>query len=88
MLHAVIMLVQCFQCFSQKSQKHIKKQCSPYLFPPEGNFDIDAGDGGGGGPFRTNNPNKPQNTQKITKFLNNIVRTKIVHTSGTCFQKC
>ena len=41
---------------------------------PEGNFDIDAGDGVGWGPFRT-----PQ----ITTNHKQIVRTKIVHTSGT-----
>ena len=50
----------------------MKNLSVPYLFPPEGNFDIDAGDGGGGGPFRT---------QKISNYLKNIekiVRTKIV----------
>ena len=52
-------------------------------FPPEGNFDIDAGDGVGWGGIRT---------PKITNKNPKIFRTKIVHTSGTSFppksQKC
>ena len=46
-------------------------------FPPlEGNFDIDAGDWGG--PFRT---------PKISNNHEQIVRTKIVHTSVIFFKK-
>ena len=44
------------------------------MFPLEGNFDIDAGDGGG--QFRTTTPHKSKK----------IVRTEIVHTIGTFFQ--
>ena len=40
----------------------------------EGNFDIDAGDGDGGGPFRIQTPPKTQTSQTN--------RTEIVHTSG------
>ena len=46
------------------------------MFPPEGSFDIDAGDGDGGIPFRT--PNIPKQSQII-------LRTKIVHTPGMFF---
>ena len=35
--------------------KKITKTGFSHIFPPEGNFDIDAGDGEGGGPFRTKN---------------------------------
>ena len=52
----------------------------PIFFPPEGNFDIDAGDEDGGGPLRT--PQIPPNHKKIKKQ----VRPKIVHTSGTCLK--
>ena len=53
-----------------------------HVFPPEGNFDIDAGDGVGGGPFRT-----PQISNKSQKGHNKQVRTIIVHTSGTFFKQ-
>ena len=60
----------------------ITNKCVFFIFfPPERNFDIDARDGGGGGPFRTKHP---QQFQEITK---RIVRTIIVHTSGTFLQK-
>ena len=66
-----------------------KTQFSSIFFPPEGNFDIDAGDGcggggwvGGWGAFRTKNPPKSKKSHKKT------IRTRSVHTSGTFFQKC
>ena len=66
--------------FSYKSQKVTNKHVFAIIFPLEGDFDIDARDGdGGGGPFRTP-PNSPKSQQ--------IARTKIVHTSGTFFKKC
>ena len=64
--------------FSIKAQKSFKINLSIF-FPLEGNFDIDARDGGG--PFRT-----PKNPPKLQK-PKNIFRTKIVHTSGHFFQK-
>ena len=35
--------------FHKKHSQSFKNHFVPYLFPPEGNFDIDAGDGDGGG---------------------------------------
>ena len=43
-------------------KKTLKTHLFPYVFPPEGNFDIDAGDGGGGGTIQD-----PRNPSKITK---------------------
>ena len=34
-------------CFHKNRKKHLTP-CVPFVFPPEGNFDIDAGDWGGG----------------------------------------
>ena len=42
-------------------QKTNKTLYFKYFVPREGNFDIDAGDGG---PFRTNNPQKSQKNTK------------------------
>ena len=51
MLHDVIILVPRFQFSCIKNIQHL---VFSILFPPEGNFDIDAGDGvGGWGPFKT-----------------------------------
>ena len=49
-----------------------------HIVPPEGNFDIGATEGVGGGDH-----SGPQNLQKSQK----IARTKIVHTSMTFFSK-
>ena len=43
-----------------------------YLFPPGGNFDIDAGDGDGGG-GHLGLPKSKQITYKLKKSLNNYV---------------
>ena len=49
MLHDVIILVH-FSILSTKTiTNHSKNMFFHIFFPPEGNFDIDAGDGGGGG---------------------------------------
>ena len=45
------------------------------MFPLGGNFDIGAGDGDGGGDHL--------GPPKIPKHLKQIVRTEIIHTSGT-----
>ena len=50
MLHDVIISVQFSISYKNHKKKQIKILFS--IFSPEGNFDIDAGDGGGG-PFRT-----------------------------------
>ena len=65
-----------FQFLGKKKKEAHKQVLNKYLFhifPPEGNFDIDAWDGGDhlGPP----NPNKSQKMSKTD-------RTKIVHTSG------
>ena len=54
----------------------------PYCFPPEGNLDIDAGDAGSRGPFKT-----PQIPPNLPTSQTKIFRTKIVHTSGTFFEQ-
>ena len=56
------------------------------MFPPEGNLDIDAGDGGGGGAFRTpkNPPTHLKKSQKIQK--GNSCKTGSHF--WTCFTKC
>ena len=64
-----------FHFFYKNHKKVIKIQFTPIFFPPEGNFDIGAGDGDGGG------------GQQITKNHKNIFRTRIAHTSGTFFEK-
>ena len=75
MLHDVIISVPFFIIFQFVHQNLRKKKCS-ILAPPEGNFDIDAGDGGGlGGGDHLG----PQKSQKI-------LRTRMFHTSGTLFQ--
>ena len=50
----------------------------PYLFPPKGTLTLTPGMGMGGGIHL-----EPQ----ISKHLKNIIRTRIVHTSGSFFQK-
>ena len=52
MLHDVIILVYVFN-FSHKDHKQSLTNIFSHIFPSEGNFDIDAGDGDGGGAFRT-----------------------------------
>ena len=47
-----------------KTPKVIKIQYFQYLFTPEGNFDIDAGDGGGGAAGDHLGP--PKSTQILT----------------------
>ena len=44
----IIVLIQFFNYFFHKNHKTSFKYFFPIFFPPEGNFDIDAGDGGGG----------------------------------------
>ena len=81
MLHDVISSVPFFQFFPQKSNKHKKTYYFPYFSPQKGTLTLTPGMGWGG-PFRT-----PKNLQKSPKNSKNILRTKIVHTSGTFFQK-
>ena len=66
-----------FVFFSIKINNKKRKLCFSIFVSPEGNFDIDAGDGGWGGPFRT--PKSPKTNQRT-------VRTKCAHTSGTSFK--
>ena len=57
-----------------------------YIFVlPKGNFDIDAGDGGGG---VGGDHLGPKIINKTHKIRTKKVRTKIIHTSGTIFKKC
>ena len=81
MLHDVIILVPFFIFFFVKIIKTFKQCYFPYLFPLEGNFDIDAGDG-----VCVGDHLYPQIQFKSTKILTTIVRTKIVPTSKH-FQK-
>ena len=63
--------------FSMKIIKNNKK-CIFHIFSLEGNFDIGAGDGNGGGQIIT----------MITNESQKAFRTKIVHPSGTFFKQC
>ena len=64
MLHDVIILVPVFILFFIKITKIIDIDTGR-----EGNFDIDTGDGGGGGgPFMTKNPKKLKNKLKTSLF--------------------
>ena len=65
MLHDVIVLVHVLILFQKNHKKPFKTNYFPYLFPPEGNFDIDAGDGSGRGPCRTQQ--SPTNTNNHKK---------------------
>ena len=73
MLHDVIILVPLLI----NTVKNHQKIYFFHIFPPEGNFDIGAGDGVGGDHL------EPLEIQRNHK---NIFRTKIVHTSGTFFK--
>ena len=68
MLHDVIVLV----AFFHKNQKqNVNNMFFSYLFPPEGNFDIDAGDGGGGGGGGDHSgPNDHNKSQKQKLYEN------------------
>ena len=68
MLHDVIILVYIFNVFT-KTQQIIRKQLFSIFFPLGGNFDIDAGDGGGA--FRTQNLPKSQTISK-TQFVREL----------------
>ena len=67
------------QLFSQKSHKNILKQLFSIFCHAEGNFDIDAGDGGGGGPFKTKNQQKLTRKLKKRKSTQNITNKTNKH---------
>ena len=69
-----------FQFFTKITNKSLNNNYFPYLFLPKGDFDIDAGDGGGGGTiqdrrFLTNQQQTQTKTTKIPKHHKQIINT-------------